>query len=145
MPETTIHLAATLLVSRLPIRRLSIDRGARYDGRSKMSFVALAGHGLRSIAVFGEAALTRIIIAAFCLAGLGALVLLIVLAMKLAGLASPGWATTVAGAVVGLLVQTVVVSLLGLLVVTRGRRAEAQDPTALAKSMIRYIERFGPG
>ena len=144
MPELTIHLAATLLSSRLPIRRLSIDRGPRYDGRSKMSFVALTSHGLRSIAVFGEAALTRIVIGAFCLAGLGALVLLIVFVMKLLGLASPGWTTTVAGAVLGLVVQTVVVSLLGLLVVIRGRRAETQDPVALAKGMIRSIERFGP-
>jgi hypothetical protein len=40
-------------------------------------------------------------------------------------------------------VQTVVVSLLGLLLIMRGRRAEAQDPEALAKSMIRRIDRFG--
>ena len=113
MPEVTVHLAATLLSARLPIRRLSMDRGPRYDGRSKMSFVALTGHGLRSIAVFGEAVLTRIVIAAFWVAALGALVLLIVFLMKLGGMASPGWTTTVAGVVIGVVVQTVVVSLLG--------------------------------
>ena len=144
MPEVTVHLAATLLSARLPIRRLSMDRGPRYDGRSKMSFVALTGHGLRSIAVFGEAVLTRIVIAAFWVAALGALVLLIVFLMKLGGMASPGWTTTVAGVVIGVVVQTVVVSLLGLLLIMRGRRAEAQDPEALAKAMIRRIDRFGP-
>ena len=144
MSELTIHLAATLLSSRLPIERLSMDRGARYDGRSKMSFVALTGHGLRSIAVFGETVLTRIVIAAVWLAGLGALTLLIVLLMKLLGLASPGWTTTVAGVVLGLVVQTVVASLLGLFVIMRGRRSEALDPASLAKAMIRRIERFGP-
>jgi glycosyltransferase involved in cell wall biosynthesis len=144
MPEVTIHLAATLLLSRLWIRRLAMDRGARYDGRSKMSFVALTGHGLRSIAVFGETVLTRIVIAAVWLAGLGALTLLIVLLMKLSGLASPGWTTTVAGVVLGLVAQIVVASLLGLFVIMRGRRAEAQDPAVLAKAMIRRIERFGP-
>ena len=125
------------------IERLSMDRGARYDGRSKMSFVALTGHGLRSIAVFGETVLTRIVIAAVWLAGLGALTLLIVLLMKLLGLASPGWTTTVAGVVLGLVAQTVVASLLGLFVIMRGRRAEAQEPAALAKAMIRHIEPFG--
>lgn len=144
MPEVTIHLAATLLLSRLGIRRLSMDRGARYDGRSKMSFVALTGHGLRSIAVFGETVLTRIVIAAVWLAGLGALTLLIVFLMKLLGLASPGWTTTVAGVVLGLVAQTVVASLLGLFVIMRGRRAEAQEPAVLAKAMIRRIEPFGP-
>jgi hypothetical protein len=144
MPEVTVHLAATLLSARLPILRLSMDRGPRYDGRSKMSFVALTGHGLRSIAVFGEAVLTRIVIAAFWLAALGALVLLIVFIMKLGGMASPGWTTTVAGVVIGVVVQTVVVSLLGLLLIMRGRRAETQDPEALAKAMIRRIDRFGP-
>jgi hypothetical protein len=43
-----------------------------------MSFVSLTGHGLRSIAVFGETVLTRIVIAAVWLAGLGALAMLIV-------------------------------------------------------------------
>jgi polyisoprenyl-phosphate glycosyltransferase len=88
--------------------------------------------------------LTRIVIAAFWLAALGALVLLIVFVMKLGGMASPGWTTTVAGVVIGVVVQTVVVSLLGLLLIMRGRRAEAQDPEALAKAMIRRIDRFGP-
>ena len=68
MPELNLHLAATVLRSGLGLHRLPIDRGPRYDGRSKMSFVDLTSHGLRSIAVFGETVLTRIVIAAFLLA-----------------------------------------------------------------------------
>jgi site-specific recombinase len=64
--------------------------------------------------------------------------------MKLLGLASPGWTTTVAGVVLGLVAQTVVASLLGLFVIMRGRRSEALDPATLAKAMIRRIEPFGP-
>ncbi len=144
MSELTIHLAATLLCCRLPIVRLSIDRGPRYDGRSKMSFVSLISHGLRSIAVFGETVLTRIVIAAVWLAGLGALALLIVLAMKILGVASPGWSTTVAGLILGLVVQIAVASLLGLFVIMRDQRLDPGVPRALAEAMIDRIDRFGP-
>ena len=143
MAEATIHLAATLLISRLPILRISIDRGPRYDGRSKMSFVSLTGHGLRSIAVFGDTVLTRIVIAAVWLAGLGALALLIVFVMKIVGVASPGWTTTAAGVVIGLVLQTAVASLLGLFVIMRGQRIDAGAPQALAAAMIDRIDRFG--
>ncbi len=144
MAELTIHVAATLLIARLPIRRLPIDRGPRYDGSSKMSFVSLTSHGLRSIAVFGETVLTRIVIAAVWIAGVGALALLIVFAMKLMGVASPGWTTTVFGVVLGVVLQIAVAGLLGLFVILRGRRTDPGEPDALARSMIARIEPFGP-
>ena len=108
-----------------------------------MSFVSLTGHGLRSIAVFGETVLTRIVIAAVWLAGLGALALLIVFVMKIVGVASPGWTTTAAGVVIGLVLQTAVASLLGLFVIMRGQRIDAGAPQALAAAMIDRIDRFG--
>jgi len=145
MQEVSIHFAATLLSTRLPIQRLAIDRGPRYDGRSKMSFVALTGHGLRSIAVFGERVLIRIVIASVWLAGLGTLTLLTVLAMKFFGVASPGWTTTVAGVVLGLVAQTAVAGLLGLFVIMRGQRIDPREPQAMAESAIARIEPFGPG
>ncbi len=143
MPELNLHLAATVLRSGLPIGRLSIDRGRRYGGRSKMSFVSLSDHGLRSIAVFGETVLTRIVIAAFWLATLGALVLLTVFAMKLPGIASPGWATTVAGVTLVIVVQIAMTGLLGLFVILCGQRSGPSDPLATAQAMIERIEKFG--
>jgi glycosyltransferase involved in cell wall biosynthesis len=144
MQELTIHLAATLLSSRLAIRRLSIDRGPRFDGRSKMSFVSLTGHGLRSIAVFGERVLTRIVIAAVWLAGLGAVTLLTVFLMKLFGVASPGWATTVASLVLGLVVQIAVAGLLGLFVIMRSQRTDQPAPLDSTRTQIQRIDSFGP-
>jgi glycosyltransferase involved in cell wall biosynthesis len=143
MPELNLHLAATILRSGLALRRLPIDRGPRYDGRSKMSFVDLTSHGLRSIAVFGETVLTRIVIAAFLLAALGALILAIVLAVKLMGYASPGWTTTVAGFTLIVVAQVAMTGLLGLFVILRGQRAELADGESAARSLIDRIERFG--
>ncbi len=143
MPELNLHLAATILRSGLALRRLPIDRGPRYDGRSKMSFVDLTSHGLRSIAVFGETVLTRIVIAAFLLAALGALILAIVLAVKLMGFASPGWTTTVAGFTLIVVAQVAMTGLLGLFVILRGQRTELADGEAAARSLIDRIEQFG--
>jgi len=143
MPELNLHLAATILRSGLALRRLPIDRGPRYDGRSKMSFVDLTSHGLRSIAVFGETVLTRIVIAAFLLAALGALILAIVLAVKLMGYASPGWTTTVAGFTLIVVAQVAMTGLLGLFVILRGQRTELADGEAAARSLIDRIEQFG--
>jgi polyisoprenyl-phosphate glycosyltransferase len=143
MPELNLHLAATVLRSGLALHRLPIDRGPRYDGRSKMSFVDLTSHGLRSIAVFGETVLTRIVIAAFLLAALGALILGVVLVVKLAGYASPGWATTVAGVILIVVAQIAMTGLLGLFVILRGQRPDLPDGESAARSLIDRIERFG--
>lgn len=143
MHELNLHLAATVLRSRMPIERLPIDRGARYDGRSKMNFVDLTSHGLRSIAVFGETVLTRIVIGSFWLALFGALVVFVVFTMKLLGIASPGWATTVAGAVLVIVAQIAMTGLLGLFVVLRGQRIAALYPQAAAAALIERIDNFG--
>jgi polyisoprenyl-phosphate glycosyltransferase len=143
MPELNLHLAAAVLRSGLPIQRLAIDRGRRYDGRSKMSFVALTSHGLRSIAVFGETVLTRIVIAAFLLAAVGALILAIVFAMKLLGIASPGWTTTVAGITLIVVAQIAMTGLLGLFVILRGQRPDPLDALRAAQGLIDRIDRFG--
>jgi hypothetical protein len=143
MPELNMHLAASILRSGLPIQRLAIDRGRRYDGHSKMNFVALTNHGLRSVAVFGETVLTRIVIAAFLMAALGALSLAIVLAMKLIGIASPGWATTVAGVILIVVAQVAMTGLLGLFVILRGQRPEPFDAKPAATALIDHIDEFG--
>jgi polyisoprenyl-phosphate glycosyltransferase len=143
IPELNLHLAATVLRSGLRIERLTIDRGPRYDGRSKMNFVALTSHGLRSIAVFGETVLTRIVIAAFVMAAFGALGLGVVFAMKLLGIASPGWATSVAGVILVIVAQIAMTGLLGLFVILRGQRPDAADTPRGAEALIERIDKLG--
>ena len=60
MQELPLHLAATALVSKLRIKPIIIDRGARYAGRSKMNFVGLVLHAFRALMVFAEDVLVRV-------------------------------------------------------------------------------------
>ena len=119
--STWQHVAGTVLNSRMDIDHCSIDRGKRYSGKSKMNFVNLTLHGLRSIIVFSENVLVRITIfctffAALLIIGLGCMVL-----FKLAGMAIPGWFSTVTGILLLLLFQTVLTTLMVLMIDTNLR------------------------
>jgi len=55
-----VHIAATLLRSGLPIKRVVIDRGARYHGQSKMNFSKLIFLGLTATSIFSEMIVGRL-------------------------------------------------------------------------------------
>src|SRR5262245_52912902 len=105
MGELWIHLAGTVLVSRLRRVELPLDRGTRYAGGSKMNFFSLALHGFRAVTVFAEDVLVRVG-AACAVAALACVTFgLTVTALKLAGLATPGWFSIASGVLVMLLLQ----------------------------------------
>lgn len=105
MQELWVHVAASIVVSRLRVVPVPIDRGKRYAGRSQMSFVSLVLHGLRSMMVFAEDALVRISI--FCVViALGSVVLLAAsLTLKAIGFATPGWFSIAVGILFIILMQ----------------------------------------
>lgn len=106
MTETWIHLAASVLVSRLRVRLLPIDRGSRYSGESKMGFTSLALHGFRAITVLAEDVMVRLgalctLISLLSIAGI-----LTSIILKVAGMASPGWFSVALGLLTLMLIQT---------------------------------------
>lgn len=113
--ETGMHIAASAMNSRLRIKEVMIDRGARYSGSSKMNLVSLTLHGLRSVMVFAETVLVRITL--FCAAAATIIVsaMFAMIILKLSGLAIPGWFSTVSGILLLLLFQVGVLTLLVLL------------------------------
>lgn len=113
--ETPMHVAASLINSRLRIKSVSIHRGARYAGSSRMNIVSLTLHGLRSIMVFSETVLVRITLFCALFAGLIVATMILMVIIKLAGLAIPGWFSTVGGILILLLVQVAIMSLVVLL------------------------------
>jgi len=113
--ETPMHVAASLINSRLRIRAVSIHRGARYAGKSSMNIVSLTLHGLRSIMVFSETVLVRITLFCALFAGLIIATMVIMVIVKLMGLAIPGWFSTVGGILILLLLQVAIMSLVVLL------------------------------
>jgi len=143
MQETRIHLAAAIIKSRLRRVEISCDRGKRYDGRSQMNFYDLALHGIRAVAVFDDAVLTRMGAVCAGAAVSGVLVFLVGLALKLAGQTPPGWLTFVTGFLVLVFLQTAVLSLVALIMNALGYRSPA-DLEAAAASLILKTESTGP-
>ena len=143
MQETRIHLAAAVIKSRLSRIEISCDRGHRYDGLSRMNFYDLALHGIRAVAVFDDAVLTRMGAVCAGAAVSGVLVFLAGLALKLSGQTTPGWLTFVTGFLVLVFLQTAVLSLVALIMNALGYRSPA-DLEAAAASLILETETIGP-
>ena len=143
MQETRIHLAAAIIKSRLRRAEIPCDRGNRHDGRSRMNFYDLALHGIRAVAVFDDAVLTRMGAACAGAAVSGVLVFLVGLALKIAGQTPPGWLTLVTGFLVLVFLQTAVLSLVALIMNALGYRSPA-DLEAAAASLILETETAGP-
>jgi polyisoprenyl-phosphate glycosyltransferase len=109
VPDLWNHLPAAIMRSRLPIRRVPIDRGRRYAGSSKMNYVSLIVHGLSGISVYSDMIFVRLLIGTLGLMAIGIPVILGVVIMRLfTDQATPGWATTVFFGVLIILSQAVV-------------------------------------
>jgi glycosyltransferase involved in cell wall biosynthesis len=75
-PQIWIHLGASYLLSRLQIRSVSVPRGKRYQGTSRMNFTSLINHGLRSFVALSEVVIPRFFILSLVSTGLISLLLI---------------------------------------------------------------------
>lgn len=116
MNEIWIHLAASVIASKLRVEGEKIDRGSRYSGRSKMSFIALVLHGLKGVMVFSEQVLIRMGGASLIVAVVSVFVILIAVVLKLIHEASPGWLSTVIASMLLIFLQTAVLTLITLMI-----------------------------
>lgn len=122
MQELWIHLAGCALSSKLRIGACSLDRGPRYAGQSKMSFVGLALHGFRGLMVFAEDVLVRVGIACTFVAALSIVGITVAISLKLSNYATPGWFSVALGILLLVFLQTGTVTLMTLMLtgVVRG-------------------------
>lgn len=144
MAETPIHLAASVLASRLRVHRVAIQRSARYAGRSKMNFVGLVLHGFRGMMVFAEDVLVRVGILCGLVAVISLLMIISAVALKVAGVATPGWFSVALGLLVVILIQTGTLVVLTLLM-TGSLRAGQRDPTDQNLALIKEVVYIGGG
>ena len=123
MPELDLHLAATVLASKLRVGQCPLDRGTRYAGQSKMNFVTLTLHGFRALMVFTEDVLVRVSLSCVLIAVMSVLLALTAVVLKLTGYSSPGWFSVALGVLVLIFLQTGTISLMTLLLtgVSRGK------------------------
>ena len=106
MPTLWIHIAGTVLSSKLRIAFMPLDRGPRYAGQSKMNFVSLILHGFRSLMVFAEDVLVRVGLGCGLLAAVALAGVLLAVVLKLIGLSSPGWFSVIIGVFLLIMLQT---------------------------------------
>jgi hypothetical protein len=130
MAELWNHYAGAALRSRLPQRRLPLDRGTRVVGRSQMGgLIPLVMHGISGIATFHDVVATRLLVASISGVALLTIALGIVVTIRFAtALAIPGWATYTAGLLVVLAIQTASVAFSLVLSLISGRTASTFIP-----------------
>ena len=139
MNELWLHLAGTAILSRLRLTDLPLDRGKRYNGRSKMNFSGLVLHGMRAVMVFAEDVLVRVGILCFTLmmGTLAAIILAVIL--KSIGMASPGWFSTAIGLLFIILIQTGFLNLL-LLLISGSNKSRAPLPAIELAPLIDHVD-----
>ena len=113
--ETFMHVAASVLNSKLRLSLLPLARGKRYAGKSKMSLVNLILHGIRSIMVFSESVLVRITLFCAVFAAIIFVAFTIMIVAKFAGITIVGWFSTISGILLLMLFQVASMTLLLLL------------------------------
>lgn len=129
MQELWLHVAASVLTSRLRIEHCLLDRGPRYAGQSKMNFVGLALHGFRALMVFAEDVLVRVGIVCAGIAVLSVVGSVVAIGLKLAHFATPGWFSVALGILFLVFLQTGALTLMTLMltgVVRNGGIANSQ-------------------
>ena len=111
VPELWNHYAASVFRSGLPLKLISIPRGYRIAGKSRMNFVALVTHGLSAISVFGDIVGVRLLIGSLVGSLLAMVGILIVIMIRLfTNQAIPGWATYATGILAIILVQFITIA-----------------------------------
>jgi glycosyltransferase involved in cell wall biosynthesis len=129
MQELWIHVAGSVLLSRLRLDFRPIDRGTRYAGESRMNFVSLALHGFRALMVFAEDVLVRVGIACTLVAALSIIGGLAAVVLKVLGIATPGWFSVAIGILFLVFLQTGTLTLVTLMLtgIVRGGAVSRTD------------------
>jgi polyisoprenyl-phosphate glycosyltransferase len=149
MPELWNHLAASVMRSRLPYMSVPTVRGSRCAGQSRMNLVALMVHGLSALSVYTDKIFVRVLLAAGLVAGLAGLGIVSVAAIRLStDLAIPGWATTVIGDLLIILLQILVIVVAASLTVLAGRSSRpivpiVDCPCFIAERTSCRVDRWG--
>ena len=115
MRELGVHLAGSLISSRLRVEKCRIDRGQRYFGKSKMNFFSLALHGFKALMIFAEDVLVRTGVFCAVLSVVSVAGIICAIVLKAVGFATPGWFSVALGILVLILLQTGVLALITLL------------------------------
>jgi hypothetical protein len=129
MAEMWNHYAAAVVKSRLPYCTIPTQRASRLHGASSMRAVDLVVHGLSAISVHGDVVGVRLLFGVMLLIALVLMTSATAVAVRfLTPLAIPGWATTVVGISLVLLVQALLLAAFLSVLILGGRQSTSFVP-----------------
>lgn len=143
-PDTPIHVAASLLRSRLPLTRITSDRRRRYQGTSRMGgYANLIVHAFRAFSVMGDQISVRLLAFNLSLLLLSVSLAILALILRFSGwfsfAVSPGWTTLVLLMVFGyLVIASLVIFSLALSLAT-ARSTVSASPAQLMRSCLNEV------
>ena len=115
MQELWLHIASCVLMSKLRIKEVALDRGKRYAGKGKTNFIGQVLHGFRALMVFSEDVLVRVGMACASVAALAILGGIAAVTLKIFGFATPGWFSVALGILLLVFLQTGALTLITLM------------------------------
>jgi glycosyltransferase involved in cell wall biosynthesis len=141
------HLAATVIRSRLAFVGIGVARGRRYAGQSQMNLVSLIVHGLSAVSLFSETVLVRILLLMLGLTISTTAAIFVVVAIRLfyTDAAIPGWASTVGGTLLTILLQALLTCVVMAFFILNGRSSPAVLPAleshkfVLSRKLVRLM------
>ena len=143
MPELWNNLAASIMRSRLPYLTVPTVRGSRLAGQSKMGLTSLIVHGLSALSVHIDKIFARLLLAAASIAGLAGFGIIVAGVIRIAtDLAIPGWATTIVGDLLIILLQTLVIVVAASLTIVAGRSTRPIVPIVDFQPFVARRQRF---
>lgn len=143
MPELWNNLAGSIMRSRLPYLTVPTVRGNRLAGQSKMGLTSLIVHGLSAMSVHIDKIFARLLLAAALIAGLAVFGIIVVGIIRIAtDLAIPGWATTIVGDLLIMLLQTLVIVVAASLTMMAGRSSRPIVPIVDFQPFVARRQRF---
>ena len=137
MSELWNHFPATIMKSRLPIRRIPLARRARFTGESRMNLVSLINHGLSGLSVFMDVVFTRMLILFSVLTAILGTVIVAGIVLRLStDVPIPGWAAlAITAAAIGLVQVLTALLVVGFLSLS-SRAIYAPAPREFAEGLI---------
>jgi polyisoprenyl-phosphate glycosyltransferase len=136
-PSIWNNLPATITRSRIPRTAISVARGARLAGKSRMGPKDLVMHGLNAISVYADVVLLRVMLGAGILAGLVVLGIAGIIAIRLGtDWAIPGWASYLTASLTIILLQALLISAMALFQLTSLRSVKTFIPALDAMSLV---------
>ena len=136
-PNIWNHLAASIVKSNLPIRKVATSRGKRYCGYSKLNFTGLVLHGLGAMSVFIDLIFTRLLYFLAILIIFIIFLAFVVLILKFfTSLSTPGWTTTLIGIFSIVSLQAIIILLISAFMVLNTRTTKLFIPAKDSRNFI---------